>query len=235
MGDFTLTLQEVMEYEHDTGTGLRIGLHDYPIFDKAYRIPLNEKIINHFLLREMAHETIPQFTWALRRKMHEIMPLYNQLYKSTLIDFDPLSTFDLLTERDDTGEEKTETTSDNKTTVKGESTARTVNSDFPQGQLQKSRDYATSATDAESGSESDTTGEGSTKVAGSNTLAGKSRTTGRQGNPSQMILDFRATMINTDMVVVAELNECFFGLYSNGDELMPQRQLPGRGYYGFAY
>lgn len=73
----------------------KLGLGRYPIFDEEHRAVLNEKIIRHFWMREIGFETWGQFKWYLDMKMCEIMPYYNQLYKSELIKFDPLSTRDM--------------------------------------------------------------------------------------------------------------------------------------------
>lgn len=63
---------------------------DYPIFDDSYKSTLESKIIEHFYFREICCETYGQWKFMLRRKMREIMPYYNQLYKSELIEFNPL-------------------------------------------------------------------------------------------------------------------------------------------------
>lgn len=73
----------------------RLGLDDYPIFDEGHREVLNNKIIRHYFMREIGLETLELFRYFMRMKMWEIMPYYNQLYKSELIEFDPLSTRDM--------------------------------------------------------------------------------------------------------------------------------------------
>jgi len=76
-------------------TGFTIGLDEYPIFDETYRAALNAKILKHFFFREIGAETPTKFKYFLNRTMDEIMPLYNQMYKSQLITFDPLVTYEL--------------------------------------------------------------------------------------------------------------------------------------------
>lgn len=70
--------------------GYDLGLKDYPIFDESYRAVLNQKIIDHYYMREIGAETPELFTFYLNRKMREIMPYYNQLYESAKIEYDPL-------------------------------------------------------------------------------------------------------------------------------------------------
>lgn len=78
----------------------KIFSFDYPIFDEAYKPVLEKKIIKHFYTREIGYETYGRWKLALDAKMNEIMPYYNQLYESELIEFNPL--YD--TEYDKTGQ-----------------------------------------------------------------------------------------------------------------------------------
>lgn len=85
MSNFTIELGTLFEQ------GYPLNLNDYPIYDEDYRQVLNNKIINHFYLREIGAETPDRFNFYLGRKMREIMPYYNQMYKSELLEFDPLA------------------------------------------------------------------------------------------------------------------------------------------------
>lgn len=62
---------------------------DYPIFDEDYKKTLETKIIKHYYTREIAVETVGLWKHFLDTKLNEIMPYYNQLYKSALLEFDP--------------------------------------------------------------------------------------------------------------------------------------------------
>ena len=63
---------------------------DFDIFDEAYRQVLCKKIIRHYYTREIGFETVGLWKLKLATKMQEIMPYYNKLYKSELIEFNPL-------------------------------------------------------------------------------------------------------------------------------------------------
>lgn len=71
----------------------------YPIFDEEYRSTLETKILKHFYTREIGEETYGLWKLRLDRKMNEIMPYYNVLYKAKLDEFNPLLTVDMRTER----------------------------------------------------------------------------------------------------------------------------------------
>lgn len=68
---------------------------DFPIFDPAYRLPLETKILRHFYTREIGFETVGLFKLKLETKLNEIMPYYNQLYESALIKFNPMYNVDM--------------------------------------------------------------------------------------------------------------------------------------------
>ena len=68
---------------------------DFPIFDEAYRPILEKKILKHYYTREIGLETVGLWKLFLDTKLNEIMPFYNQLYKSELIEFNPMYDVDL--------------------------------------------------------------------------------------------------------------------------------------------
>ena len=73
---------------------------DFPIFDENYRQVLCRKILKHYYTREIAHETVGRWKLALNAKLNEIMPYYNQLYKTqlNLEKLDPLTDVNLTTD-----------------------------------------------------------------------------------------------------------------------------------------
>lgn len=68
---------------------------NYPIFDEKYREHLESLICLHYYRREIGFETVGLFKLYLEQKMREIMPFYNQLYKSELLEFNPFYDVDL--------------------------------------------------------------------------------------------------------------------------------------------
>lgn len=67
---------------------------DYPIFDSDYKETLETKILNHYYTREIGVETVGLWKHFLDVKLNDIMPYYNQLYKSALLEFDPFNDVD---------------------------------------------------------------------------------------------------------------------------------------------
>lgn len=78
---------------------------DFPIFDEAYRNVLETKILRHYYTREIGLETVGLWKLKLETKLTEIMPFYNQLYKSELLTFNPFYDVDLTRDHKLTREE----------------------------------------------------------------------------------------------------------------------------------
>lgn len=62
----------------------------FPIFDEEYRPVLCKKILKHYYTREIGFETVGLWKLKLNMLMNEIMPYYNQLYESALLEYNPL-------------------------------------------------------------------------------------------------------------------------------------------------
>lgn len=67
-------------------TGNCFGLSPYPVETEAMRKRINDKIIQHYYLKEMGTETVGQFGWRLNEAMNLIMPYYNNLYQLKVLD-----------------------------------------------------------------------------------------------------------------------------------------------------
>lgn len=154
---------------------------DYPIFDEHYRNTLETKILKHYYFREIGAETVGLWKAWLDMKMNEIMPYYNKLYLTELLDYNPLYTTNLtrtrkkentLTEHlTENGKEsgvgsltsKAQSANENSITENSTTDSKQLYSDTPQGSLARieNNTYLTSAT-INTDSESRTSGSGST-------------------------------------------------------------------------
>ena len=95
---------------------------NFPIFDENYRQVLCRKILKHYYTREIAHETVGRWKLALNAKLNEIMPYYNQLYKSELLEFNPFYDVDLTRSREGRGTRDTTGSTSNTSTESGTNT-----------------------------------------------------------------------------------------------------------------
>lgn len=139
------------------------------------------------------------------------------------------------TESTSTTEQETSSTENGESTqnTKADNSSRNVNSDHPQTRLNEYEDYATSSADAVSASvsESDGTSSGAQHSSGTgqDTTTGnqsgvtegqqhnqaKDRSTqrGSQGNKSQLLQDYRDTILGVDVLILEELEVLFMGVW----------------------
>lgn len=238
---------------------------DFPIFDESYRNVLETKILKHYYTREIGLETYGLWKLKLDTKLNEIMPFYNQLYKSALLEFNPLYEVDYSKtgNRDSSGtrdntennsesydesidynesHDESTTNSNDGTLTKGTTTTTTnYYSDTPQGAISNVIDgtYLTNATYnvvGNTGSDS-TTNNGSVDSGGSSKSKNE-KDGSRRGNKSSnsnltdtesylesvrgkmssksysaLLMEYRETFINIDMMLIEELSDLFFGLW----------------------
>ena len=105
---------------------------DFPMFDESYRHVLETKILRHYYTREIGLETVGLWKLKLETKLNEIMPYYNQLYKSELLEFNPFYDVDLtrdhkLTRNETVAQKETVNTSEDSNTDESTTSDSTIN------------------------------------------------------------------------------------------------------------
>ena len=210
-------------------------------FDESYRAILCQKILKHYYLREIGSETVGIWKLWLNTRLEEIMPFYNQLYKSALIEFNPLYDVDLKrthnrkidSSKQDTGTSQSvssgEINASGTSSGSSNNTKKDLYSDTPQGAITglENENYLTNArkvTDTGSTSnENSSTGTNKTTVNDDTSNTGTANSledyvenvSGKQGSESysSMLLKFRETFLNIDMQVIEEFSDLFMGLW----------------------
>jgi len=222
MASFTMELWEVLALDPTIETGI---LEEYPIFDEGHRAELNRKILNHFHNREIGQESVSLFRLQLKRRLDEIMPLYNQQYEISAIEFNQLETVRINNSNTTAGTTVGSSESTNESASGAKS--RAVSQELPQTLLAGNGDYATAAQD----NISDTTATASANDTNTVNQDGtaESVTSGFQGNAALMILQYRQSLVNVDMMIIEELQNLFMLIWSNGDNFTNTRT----GYFGF--
>jgi hypothetical protein len=228
MATFTLALKDVLEMDPTIETEI---LGTYPLFDEGHRPVLNKKIIDHFWNMEIGVETVSMFRLALARKLNEIMPLYNQHYEISAINFNQLETVRI----NNTNTATTTATSESASTSGSTSDAksRAVAQELPQTMLSGNGDYATSAQDNISNTAA--TGNSSENGSTEQNASADNVTSGFQGNAALMLLQYRQSLVNVDMMIIGELESLFMLLWSNGDEFSNTERGSWYGYFGTRY
>ena len=189
---------------------------EFPIFDENYRKVLCKKILKHYYTREIAHETVGRWKLALNIKLNEIMPYYNQLYKSELLEFNPFYDVDLTRTRDGSGTRDTTGSSKNTSTENGSNTKiDTVTSKETSSDTSDSTENNTSKTSESNKNKttenntSDTTKTDTnttTESANDNTVT-NDNTLNRFSDTPQNSMDTQSITDNVPLTTVTKINE----------------------------
>ncbi len=226
-----------------------------------FREALQKQILLHFYTREIGFETVELWKLKLHQRLVDIMPLYNELYKTTLFDFDPLEEINYtkkynLTANSHYQDDKNTNDTENQTqkitenninetinnkdsneNVEGNYTEDLKESQTPQGSLDNIKqgryltnyDYNTKNDDkttithvSENNRNEDNNTQNLTNDKtniirdilehnGVNTDVYSEQNRGKNSSKSysQLVLEFRETIININMLVIEELEDLF--------------------------
>lgn len=178
---------------------------DFPIFEESYKKVLCCKILKHYYTREIGEETFGLWKLRLDTTMNEIMPYYNEMYKSTLIEYDPLVDKSI-TRKVNVGSNGTGTT---KQTGSGQSVNKYNRT--PQGSIEGlfDNEYLTDARIIEDKAESENVSTVKQDENTNETITGKDSGV----SYSKLIMEYRDSLINVDLQVINALGKCFMGIW----------------------
>lgn len=224
------------------GSWEKIFDNTWEIFDEAYRSKLCCKILKHYYLREICSETVGIWRMWLNQRMNEIMPYYNQLYKSAQISFEPFKDIDYTRNytKDTTGtitDDGTNKRTDNLNSLRTDNLVENNNgtdtnrySDTPQGGLDgiENNTYLTNASIDDTENTRKNTGTQTVANTGTQnydidnkktTDMNDSYTENVKGKSNsgksyaEMLMEYRKTFLNIDMQIIDELKDLFFNLW----------------------
>ena len=257
MASYTIELRRICEiYGQDEVEKwfYSYNLYDYLTPDQAHRVEelnvfnplrLAKKIINHYYMREIGFETPYLFRHFAIAKMEEIMEQKLPLYYSLTLNYDPFGNYKT-TETFQKQKENTSTNNGNETlndnlsksntgnsnsTSSASGTSLNINSDTPQGNVNKADilagNYATttsanettnSVSDSTTNSNSEEATEQSTRTNQNNMTSNDTETYERikEGNigssNNKMLEEYRKNIIAIEKQIIEELNPLFMGL-----------------------
>lgn len=230
MSRFTTEVRNICEFyaDKDTSTGL-LGVDEviqkalpfifdftFPIFDENYRQTLEIKIIKHYYTREIGFETVALWKLKLGIKLNEIMPYYNKLYKSELLEFNPLIT-ENITKNGTRNNDSTSNHNDKENETNSTVTNNwNVESDTPQGGLSGviNDEYLSYANKQNNTSNSDRNKQSNSKNVTNNNETWEETTSGYSArNPTELLQSYRESFLNIDMLVISELDNLFMGVW----------------------
>lgn len=201
---------------------------EYPLFDAQYAEVLETKILRHFYTREIGLETYGLWKLKLETKLVEIMPYYNQLYESELIEFNPMYDVNYTRSGSESLSQSESTANSLSTSETGSTSSSSQGSewnlyqDTPQNGLTgiDTYNYLTTATNVKNNGNSQANQSNSASTS-SNGNRQALDTKGylesivgyRNNNPSKLLQDYRDTFLNIDMMIIKDLEELFMQLW----------------------
>lgn len=173
---------------------------------------LAERILNHYFLREVGQDSVGEFRLMLKDSLSEIMETYAPLIYSASIKYDPLVNVNFT----ETFDRKTDNESNSTSNTESSSNGLNINSDTPQGNVDKKDilegKYATST----NGTETEAKGTDTSNATGSGTEHYEKTTKGNSGvsaTSQKMIEQYRDLVRALNTEIVYELSSLFMGLY----------------------
>ena len=202
---------------------------NFPIFDESYRSVLCSKILKHYYTREISAETVGLWQLWLNTRMDEIMPYYNKLYESALLEFDPFKDTNYSRNHggtftgDTVRNGRSEIDVDNSVTSNGTSNSKNLFSDTPQGAITniENESYLTNATLIKDTDTNTTNTDGNSTTQNTETtgitntdnwietIVGKQSTV----SYSKLLQEFRDTFLNIDVMIINDLSDLFMNLW----------------------
>lgn len=161
---------------------------------------LARKIVDRYYMREIGFETIGLFRHMVKVKMNEIMESKLPLIYSAAIEYDPLVNVDY-----------TETfTRQVNDTGQANASGLTIQSDTPQGQINKDEILSGKYASNTQGGESVNATESESNETSSRRMKGNS---GVSATAQKMVLQYRENIRAIDYEIMNELKDLFMGLY----------------------
>jgi len=180
-------------------------IEDKGVWSKAQ---LTQRIVDHFYTREIGTDAIGQFMLFTKDKMNEIMETYIPLIYSASIKYDPLVNVNY--SEIYTGDNDNISNSQSNSIGSG----LTVNSDTPQGQINKSDILKGKYASSTGANETENNMQDSTQTKGTQnytkTIKGNS---GVSATSQKMIEQYRDIIRALNTEIVYELEPLFMGLY----------------------
>lgn len=169
---------------------------------------LAERILDHYYTREIGTDAIGQFMLFVKDKMREIMETYAPVIYSSSIQYDPLVNVNF----SETYSGTSGATSNSNTTSNG--SGLVVNSDTPQGQINKNEILLGKYASSTGANENSNTGTSTTNSDGREEYVKTTKgNSGVSATSQAMIKQYRDVIRAVNTEIIFELEPLFMGLY----------------------
>lgn len=173
---------------------------------------LAKRILTHYMNREVGSEGIGKFQLDIKDMMSELMESYAPLLYSASIKYDPLVNVDYVEEFDRTSDSQSKTNSISNTKGDG----LTIQSDTPQGEINKSEILAGKYASATTGNETTSNAQDITDNTGTGNEHYTKRTRGNSGvsaTAQRMVQLYRDNIRAINSEIVYALEPLFMSIY----------------------
>lgn len=211
----------------------------YPSESDEFKKDFETNFIRHFYFEEIGQETIGAFKMFLCDRLNLIMPYYNELYKTTKMELNPLSNYSVenISKRDISVSQTGTASGTNSASVSsnakgssndsGENTAESYVSNFPQANIGKiSLDYATTGNHADSSNSSTSSNTSSSETSSEDNSSSTQSSTGTTDETStlktsgimnkseaSLLMEYRATFVRIYQMIFEECRDLFMLIY----------------------
>lgn len=216
MASYTTQLRTIVQSYSLDQTGLKVDERiqialpyifdfDYPIWAGGHK-KFETDFIRHFYMREIGFETLGLFKLKLEEKLNLIMPYYVDLYQTTQNNIDYLTDMDW-TETENRGSEGSNSSQG---TSQSNSNSTSLQSDLPQTAL-NGLDYGTNSSQDEANVNTTSNQSGTSSFNETVNRTHKGLSGGK--SYSQLILEYRKTLINIEQQIFKECEDLFMLLW----------------------
>lgn len=174
MSKYTTELRFIVE------SGFPLFTFEYPFYDEAKKEEFQSRFIKHFFFHEIGQETAEQFKHYLEIKFNEVLPYYNEMFRTAQIQYDPLLTIEFTEEYTRSTEGRssafgtgTQTTTENEDVSREALTEGEMSANGTEETSDVTNKDATTSTARTSKTEDNTTGTDGTNKAFSDTPQGR--------------------------------------------------------------
>ena len=139
------TVSDISNFQSVISTAApKVFNFNFPIFDESHRQELEEKILLWYYDREIGFRTVGRWQLGLAQYLNQIMPYYNEMYKTNAINYDILTDVDLTEESE--GQDEDESQEERGSEMTGSSNTTNNSTDTTQATTAGNTTSATSDT-----------------------------------------------------------------------------------------
>ena len=192
-------------------------INEHGTFDKQ---KLAQQIIDHYFMREIGLETVALFKHKAKVLMREIMEEKAPLIYSAAIKYDPLINVDFVETYESDNEQNGSSQSNSSMNSNGTASGLSIQSDTPQGQINKETILngtyasATDANESESNNTSTANDNATSRTVGNSnytkTMRGNS---GVSATAQKMVQQYRENIIMINKDIIDACGVLFMGIY----------------------